>query len=246
MTADITALRNIWQQAFGDTEETLDAFFATGFSEERCHYVCREGKPVSALYWFDCTLSGHKLAYLYAVATEENHRGKGLARQLMTETHRILREKGYAGAVLVPGTKELFAMYETLGYRTVSQITEFTAQRGSAPVSLKQIDADRYAQLRKAYLPAGGVVQEGATLDFLQTQTRFYEGTDLLLAASQEGQMLTAQELLGSTNAAPGILCTLSIPQGRFRTPGDDRDFAMLFPLREDCPVPAYFGLAMD
>lgn len=246
MTADTAALRRIWQQAFGDPKETLDAFFATGFSEDRCNYLCENGIPVSALYWFDCTLGTHKLAYLYAVATEGSHRGSGLARRLMEDTHMRLKDSGYSGAVLVPGSESLFSMYQKLGYRTVSKVREFSTQWGSMSAPLIQINADRYARLRRTYLPAGGVIQEGASLDFLQTQVQFYEGEDFLLAASAEGETLSAQELLGNADAAPGILRALDISQGRFRTPGEGRDFAMLLPLQADCPVPSYFGLALD
>ena len=46
----IADLRNLWQQAFGDSDETLDAFFATGFSPDRCHYLTENDTVVSALY----------------------------------------------------------------------------------------------------------------------------------------------------------------------------------------------------
>ncbi|MBR2937046.1 MAG: GNAT family N-acetyltransferase [Oscillospiraceae bacterium] len=242
----IADLRALWQQAFGDSEETLDAFFATGFSPDRCHYLTENGVIVSTLYWFDCQLNGQKLAYLYAVATDERYRGRGLARRLMTQTHAILKEKGYAGSILVPGSKELFDMYEKLGYRTVSSVKEFSSQQGSAPVALRQINAGQYAVLRRQYLPKGGVRQEGATLDFLQTCCQFYAGGDFLLAAAKEGDCLLARELLGNEKAAPGILRELGISKGQFRTPGNGRDFAMYLPLTDDCPVPAYFGLALD
>ena len=241
-----TKLREIWQQAFGDSDETLDAFFATGFSPDRYHYLTENDTVVSALYWFDCQLEGQKLAYLYAVATEASHRGKGLARRLMTETHEILRKQGYAGAILVPGSGELFAMYEKLGYQTAGTVTECFVRQGSTPVSLRRIDAAEFARLRRQYLPAGGVIQEGATLSYLQTYCRFYAGADFLLTASVDGDRLMAWELLGNMDAAPGILRTLDLPQGRFRTPGTGRDFAMYQPLTENCPKPAYFGLALD
>ncbi len=246
MTADIAALRRIWQQAFGDTDEMLDAFFSTGFSLNRCHFIAENGAPVSALYWFDCTLDGQKLAYLYAVATEEKHRNQGLARRLMEQTHSILQKKGYAGAILVPGSKELFSLYEKLGYRTVCEVNEFSAQWGDAPLALTEIGAQQYAQLREQYLPAGGVAQEGAALNFLQTYCRFYAGEDFLLAASIDKNTLVAQELLGNPDAAPGILRALNTPQGTFRTPGKERPFVMLLPFQKNCPKPAYFGLALD
>ncbi len=246
MTAEIASLRHIWHQAFGDPEETLDAFFTTGFSTERCHYILDKGVPVSALYWFDCTLQGKKLAYFYAVATEETHRGKGLARRLMEETHGILQAQGYAGAILVPGEKGLFHFYEKLGYRTATSVREFIAEKGEHPVPLQKIDTQTYANLRRQYLPAGGVEQAGAALDFLSTQADFYAGEDFLLAASIQGDTLTVQELLGNANAAPGILRALQLSKGIFRTPGNDRAFAMFLPLCAGCPEPDYFGLALD
>lgn len=243
MIADLHAL---WQEAFGDSDETVNAFFATGFSEDRCHSIRENGVIVSALYWFDCELNGQKIAYLYAVATDKNHRGRGLARRLMDESHKILKDQGYAGAILVPGSQELFTMYEKLGYRTVTTVSECTAQQGDTPAALHQIDAAQYAQLRRQYLPTGGVLQEGAILDYLQTYCRFYEGEDFLLSAAEENGILRAQELLGNIDVAPGILRALDIPQGAFRTPGNHRNFAMLLPLTANCPKPFYFGLALD
>lgn len=242
----IADLCRLWQEAFGDTDAFLDGFFATGFALERCHFIEEQGVPVSALYWFDCQLQGQKLAYLYAVATRKSHRGKGLARRLMTETHAILKKQGYAGAILVPGGKDLFAMYEKLGYRTVTTVSKFAAQQGSTPANLTPIDGAEFAELRRQYLPSGGVLQEGAALSFLQTYCRFYKGADFLMVASEEDGALRAQELLGNAAAAPGILRTLGYENGTFRTPGTDKPFAMLFPLTEQCPIPAYFALALD
>lgn len=242
----IAKLRALWQEAFGDTDAFLDSFFATGYSPERCHFIEENSVPVSALYWFDCELNGQKLAYLYAVATDEKHRGKGFARRLMEETHEILKEQGYAGAILVPGGKDLFAMYEKLGYHTVTTVSEFAAQQGSTPADLTPIDAAEFSKLRRQYLLGGGVIQEGAALNFLQTYCRFYAGEDFLLAAAEADGVLRAQELLGNTAAVPGILQTLGYENGTFRTPGNDRNFAMLLPLTKNCPIPAYFGLALD
>ena len=95
-------------------------------------------------------------------------------------------------------------------------------------------------------MPQGGVVQEGALLAFLGTYARFYKGEDFLLSATGDGSQLIAQELLGNTDAAPGILCALGLPKGCFRAPGTHREFAMYLPLTADCPPPGYFGLALD
>lgn len=243
MTAD---LRLLWQEAFGDSEETLDNFSVTGFSPDRCHCIWKDGVPVSALYWFDCQLQGYKLAYLYAVATLKSHRSKGLARQLLDETHKILKKRGYAGAILVPGEPDLFAFYEKMGYCAATTVTEFTCRPAGTPVSLQEIDAAAYARLRKELLPPGGVIQEGGALNFLQTQAKLYAGKDFLLSATADADVLRAQEFLGNIALAPHILTALGRSEGHFRAPGAGRNFAMYLPLTANCPRPAYFGLALD
>jgi GNAT superfamily N-acetyltransferase len=243
MTAD---LRKLWQEAFGDSAETLDRFAATGFCQDRYHCICNGDAPVSALYWFDCELDGKKLAYIYAVATRASHRGQGLAQQLMAETHEILKKQGYAGAILVPGEKGLFDFYKKIGYQTVTSVNEFVCEAAGQPVTLREIGTEEYAQLRRAYLPAGGVVQEGAALDWLHSYTTFYAGEDFLFSAAGEGSHLLVQEFLGNTARAEGILTTLGMGAGRFRTPGKGQAFAMYLPFTADCPNPSYFGLALD
>ena len=108
----IDQLRTLWKQAFGDTDAFLDGFFATGFDRRRCRCVTWNDRVAAALYWFDCHWEGKKLAYIYAVATDEAFRGKGFCRNLMEDTHTHLEKLGYRGAVLVPGSLELFGMYE--------------------------------------------------------------------------------------------------------------------------------------
>lgn len=242
MTAE---LRNLWQEAFGDTDVLLDGFEKTGFSSDRHHCIMENGTPVSALYWFDCILEGQKLAYIYAVATLKSHRGKGLATRLMTETHEILKKQGYAGAILVPASG-LFPFYEKIGYKTVSQIKRLDCQAQGEPAPLEEISVEEFARLRRRYLPAGGVIQEGVTLSYLATYAKLYKGEDFLLAATKEKDHLLVYELLGNKNICSNILCALACKTGRFRTPGVGQDFAMLLPFAADCPTPSYFGLALD
>ena len=246
MTADILSLRRLWQEAFGDSDETLDAFFARGFSQDRFLCIQENGIPVSALYWFDCELDGQKLAYIYAVATLKSHRGQGLAHRLMAQVHTHLKEQGYAGALLVPGSADLFGFYEKMGYRTATTVTEFTCTWADRSVPVLELTSAEYVRLRRAFLPRGGVLQEGATISYLQGQMHFYAGKDFLLCATAQDDTLLVQELLGDPRSTPHILRALGAPKGTFRTVGADKAFSMFLPFREDCPTPAYFGLAMD
>jgi len=242
----IADLKRLWQEAFGDSVETVEAFFATGFSEDRFNCILEQGVPVSALYWFDCMLDGNKIAYIYAVATAKSHQGKGFAHKLMESTHAILKEKEYAGAILVPGSEKLFDFYKEIGYRVATKVEEFSAVATDLPVFISEITPAEYAAWRRIYLPEGGVLQEWEALSYLATYTKFYKGEDFLLSATKEKDTLLVHEILGNTNYSGNILCALACRAGRFRTPGADRDFAMFLPFREDCPRPRYFGLALD
>ena len=247
MTAnDILALKQLWQEAFGDTADFTDLFFSTGFSPDRFHCIREKGLPVSALYWFDCTLQGRKIAYIYGVATLKSHRGKGLAGQLLEETHSLLRKRGYAGVVLVPHGASLFDFYRRFGYETAVTATEFSCNAGDSPVAIREIGIDEYTRLRSSFLPEGGVELREDMPVFLQTYCKFYAGADFLLICEALPDGLWTQELLGNAQTAPGILKALGFTKGRFRIPGTGRDFAMWLPLQVNCPKPTWFGPALD
>lgn len=241
----IPQLKRLWMEAFGDSEEFLSRFFDGVFSPDRCRCVTEKDGVAAALYWFDCQAEGRPLAYLYAVATVKKHRGKGLCRSLMENTHSLLAELGYAGSILVPEGQGLFRMYRGMGYEICSAIREFTCQPGTAPVPLREISPEEYARLRRELLPPGGVIQENENLVYLTQQAQLYAGEDFLFCGSLHGGKLYCPELLGNADAAPGILAALGGASGVFHTPGEGRDFAMYRPL-SDAPAPTYFGLAFD
>lgn len=248
--SQIPSLRNLWQEAFDDTEDFMEDFGRTAFHIDRCRCAVVDGNVVAALYWFDCLHMGRRIAYVYAVATVQAYRGRGISHELMENTHRHLARLGYEGVILVPGSKELFRFYEGMGYRTCSTIREFSctaAVKGEEEVLLRSIDRTEFTQLRRQLLPEGGVVQENENLDFLQTQAQFYEGPGFLLTAYKEADRLCGVELLGDETKAPEIVRILDCVQGSFRVPGEGRPFAMYLPLKESTlPPPTYFGLAFD
>lgn len=243
LQSQIEELRGLWQASFGDEDAFLDAFFAHGFAPDRCRCVTEDGKIVAALYWFDCSVNGQPLAYLYAIATAKARRGKGLCRALMENTHSHLKYLGYAGAILVPAENSLFGMYKKMGYEICSHVAEFSCTAGEEKIPLRKLNAEEYCALRREYLPQNGVHQERSCVEFLQTMADFYAGDDFLLTIAKEDAY--APELLGNSERAAGILSALGRKNCRFRIPGAEKPFAMYHPLSE-LPAPDYFGLAFD
>ena len=241
----LDALRQLWQEAFGDEDAFLDIFFCQVYSSDRCRCVTVGDQVVGALYWLDCRCEGRPMAYLYAVATARDYQGQGLCRALMADTHALLRELGYAGCILVPGDSGLFAMYAGMGYEVATQITEVECTAGKERMPLQSITGEEYMARRKALLPPGGVVQEGENLTFLSALTQFYAGEDCMLCVNLDDGNLFAPEFWGNPGDAPSILATLGCAAGVFRMAGCGQDFSMYHPL-SDAPKPTYFAFAFD
>jgi len=238
-------LKELWHLAFGDGREFIDLFFQTAYSPGRCAYLAEDGQVIAALYWLDCEYRNQKQAYLYAVATHPDHRGRGLCRRLMDRTHALLKEQGYHAALLRPADEGLRRMYRNMGYRTCTAVSEFRCAAGN-PVPIRQIGAGEYGALRRTFLPENGVLQEGASLDYLAAYGQLYTGEGFLLATAEDKDGLTGMELLGNREAAPGILGALGCKSGSFRCPGGEIPFGMFLPLAENAAEPGYLGLVFD
>ena len=244
--AQIPGLRQLWKEAFGDTDAFLDDFFRTAYAPARCRCVVEDDGVTAALYWFDCSCGGARLAYIYAVATDPAHRGRGLCKALMADTVEALTAAGCQGAVLVPQEPWLIDMYARMGFDPCTAVTEFHTMAAQRPIPVRQVDAAQFAQLRRKLLPPGGVIQEAENLTFLAAQAAFYAGDAWLAVTAETDGMLWCPEFLGDPALAPGLAAALGYGEGSFRVPGDGRPFAMFRPLVKDCPRPGYFGLAFD
>ena len=243
--SQIPELRNLWQTAFGDTEEFIDGFFFTGFSYARCRCVTIGGTLAAALYWFDCDCGG-PWAYVFAVATHPSHRGKGLCRKLMEKTHTHLKALGYCGALLVPAEEGLRRMYGKLGYREGTRLDVFSGVASETPIPLRPLTPEDYRLARREFLPARSVLQRAETFTLLaQTGVRFYAGEGFLMAG-EFGPEAHVLEYLGDKSKAPGALAALGCAKGSFRSPVGQTPFAMVHPFREEAPLPEYFAFAFD
>ena len=215
---NIPALARLWMQAFGDTEAFIEKFFATGYAPDRGMLCLEEDTVVAALYWFDCLWKGKKIAYLYAIATEENHRGKGICAALMKHTHKHLQQNGYAGAILVPAEESLEKFYGKMGYRSIaSQESSLGALEKNE--AFEKISPEEYLSLRQQYLPQGGVQHTLPAIEYLGTFANFYRFPN-------------------------GICCgDPALPMEYL--PGYPGDPAMYLPLDGTTELPSYFALSL-
>lgn len=240
----ITELRSLWREAFGDSEAFMDDFFQVAYDEKRCRFIRKNGRIVSALYWFDVDVGIEKMAYLYGVATLPEYRGQGIAAYLIEKTCTELKGKGYSGVLLVPGSEVLFEYYRRLGFFACTTIAEFSCS-AEGKTLLRPVGRDEYALLRRQLLPNRGVEQEGAFLELLERQYGLFAGDGFVLCAAVNGEKAFIPEFLGDIHCLPEVVGGLGVKTAQVRTPGPGRSFSMYRPLNGSVP-PLYFGLAMD
>ncbi len=242
---DISALRSLWKEAFEDSDEFLDMFFSTAYSYERCLATFIDDELAGALYIFDCELNGKKIAYIYAVATAKKHRGKGVCQALMHYTHDYLKKNGYTAAILVPGSRELFAFYEKSGYKTCGFLEEFECKKRKGNLKPEEITAKEYMSLRHKFLPENSVVN--INTEFLNGQLSFFKGEDFIFAARKQDNGFFVAELLGCLEKAPEIVGYFGCEKGIFRSYGNSKPFLMGYTLTEE-PLPdnIYYPFAFD
>lgn len=239
-------LLKLWKAVFGEYDGFWELFLDTGYQSDHCCCMVESGQVTAGLYWFDCSCGNDKIAYVYAVVTDPAHRGKGLCRKLMADVHALLLDRGYASVMLVPADEGLREMYRKMGYEDCTSVSTISCAAGEISAEIRNTDVEEYAALRREFLPEGSVLQEGIQLPFLAAQAQLFAGRDFLLAAWLEEETLYGMELLGNSDAAPGILRALGCKTGKFQIPGQDRPYAMLHKLKEDAAIPRYFGLAFE
>lgn len=246
MTIDISAMKRLWQQSFGDEMAFIDGFFATGFDESRCQCVYEQGRLAAALYWLDCLWQGQKVAYIYAVATDTAFRGKGMCRQLMEYTHRHLKMQGYIGAVLVPGTPELFSMYEKFGYQGFFPGVVKQIAAGQKNITLVRLSLTEYLTRRQQLLPENSVVAGQQAFAYLETYGAFYAGSRGVFCLARQKDTVYFQEYLADPACLGDVIKTLGAEKGVIRLPGVGKETAMYRSFTEDTALPAYFAPALD
>ena len=228
-------LRSLFTEAFGD-ECFTSLFFSKGYSPDRC-LAAFDGTLLAALHWFDCRLDGKTAAYIYGIAAFKRCRGRGIGSGLIRAALEELNKRDYEAIFLVPAEEHLFAYYERFGFRAVSTIREERTAPG-APLPLRELTVQEYAQTRRRFLPEHALLQEGPCLELYSGYAKFYATKRAVAAVSAD----MVWELLGDVSDAPGILAALGLDSVAVRTPGEGRPFAM--GLGVDGPI--YLGLALD
>lgn len=116
----IGSLISLWHKVFGDNEEYIKLFFTKAYFNSEAFAVTDGDEVVSCLYLLKsvirCDGKLYKGRYLYAAATLDEYRGKGLMSQLIKEALEYAENEGLNFIALVPATDSLYGYYERFGF----------------------------------------------------------------------------------------------------------------------------------
>ena len=278
--ADIPAQRQLWQLAFGDDGAYVDNFYRTYYRPERVLVLEEDGQVRSMTAWFDTVFSlpgkgEYRAAYLYAVATHPDCRGRGLAAKLLADADAYFRSLGIPAVTTVPAQPSLHNFFGANGFRECFVLREEALDLSTLPASgaanpLRPASPKEYGAVREALL--AGTPHIAYPEDALTYQAGCCalgmgglfvgegpQGPLCLCAEDAGGDLVILKECLGSgalETAAPHL--PVLFPGRRFlaRTPapeaGENWAFAMLKWLHPelesawDWSTRAYLGLAFD
>lgn len=116
------ALESIWKESFDDSDEFIRLFFEKRYNPNHCAvYTDNQGAAAAMLHMLPAYITQDSeirpVQYIYAAATAEKYRGKGVMTALLTYAEKLTNSKGQRYCALVPGSKELFKYYERRGYQ---------------------------------------------------------------------------------------------------------------------------------
>lgn len=119
--------RELWQRVFGDGRDFIDLFLTEVYRPENMLVRCDGGGHVVAmLHIVEIDTTYGRTGYLYAIATDEAWRGRGLASSLVEEAVGELRRRDMAAAMLIPSHEGLKAFYARLGFEDAGYQLDFS------------------------------------------------------------------------------------------------------------------------
>ena len=162
-TADIPRQRELWQLAFGDDGAYVDNFYHTYYKPERMLMLEEDGVVQAMTAWFDTTFAvpgrgEYRAAYLYAVATHPEARGRGLAGRLLSDADGFFRSWGIPAVTTKPAEPSLHQFFGRNGFRECfvhgqnSFHWEKAERNPGAAKSLEPLSPGEYTALRENWL----------------------------------------------------------------------------------------------
>lgn len=113
---DFEQIISLWHDVFGDSPEFVKEYLNRFYNRVLLY---REGEEIAGMLSLLDLSEGKKTGYyIYAVATDERYRLRGIASALIEYAKSLCRKDEFL--ILVPAEDSLFGFYEKLGFSEIS------------------------------------------------------------------------------------------------------------------------------
>ncbi len=196
--SDTETLKKIWKDTFGDTDEYINLFFEKKYVPENTFVIKEKETILSVIYSFPCTFRyGDSListAYLCGVATLPRERGKGYSGLLLQEGLKVLKQRGYQAAFIIPASLSLFDFYQKkAGFEPHFYLTKKTVYRKedmpSCPGDEFPFSAEHFAALYRKVNAERGFYCEKTAADFEELYL-FYQPEGCSFCSFPDGYLI--------------------------------------------------------
>ncbi len=262
---DVPALRALWKQAFGDGDDCLDPFFTKLYRPEDAFVVREKGAVAAMAFQLPMTVCyrgrSWAAAYLYAVATREDARGKGCCSALLDFAAKELERRGVKALLLVPGGPSLREFYRARGFSDFSTADRFETEDLAGHGEAGPVSPPVYRELRERFLRDLAYVSCPVPVLAFQERVAGLSGGGLYrlsdgrnegcacAAAGADGRAVIYELLWHGDRARGASLAARAVGAKRalVRAPGTGAPFAMAKWLCAPPELPApYLGIALD
>lgn len=185
---DRPAIHLLWGQVFGDGDVFIDGCLDTFAGPGNVFVAEEDGAPVAVLSAPPCCLGAQNGAYLYALATSPQWRGKGVMSRLMLYAEQQLQKRGATFAALIPANGPLFEYYAKRGYCLEINLREL-AWKDTVPnapavqLCCGPMDGKQLAGYRQRFLGGVGLIE--FTDGQLQMVAQDLAGAGAVMATTQ-------------------------------------------------------------
>lgn len=204
-------LINLWQKVFGDDRAYIELIFSEKDNICDVFAVTENGSLCSVLYLLDCSINinnaEYEGKYLYAAATEERHRKKGLMAKLINEAQNYCADNGFDFISLVPANEPLYEYYEKFGFescmRRYKRININDNEYDVSEISGKEYFTERKSRLKNNFNFIGKSIDYAVSC-LRYSGYRFYKDSEDCIYLA-DSDISHAEEVISSDGSFSGV-----------------------------------------
>ncbi|MBQ2960342.1 MAG: GNAT family N-acetyltransferase [Oscillospiraceae bacterium] len=162
---DVPAMRRLWHEVFGDPEELTEIFYLM-LPDMGSAVVAVEDKKIIGMA---NVINGMELiergvqyiehekeppvcGYIYAVAVDPEHRGKGIGRELCLEAEKLARKRESDIVCTLPASESLYKWYrDIMGFEPVLRRKSFEVKCEARDLCM-ELSSTEYMMWRESML----------------------------------------------------------------------------------------------